>query len=118
MRRAAFDEDVPMPPRGRAPEPTASLLMCRWCHQPTPHDVLANLGARCGDCYADHCRTIPPSKPSPPTGVVPSNAGGAAWAYRLRWRHQQGEALTMAQVSMYREAIERREGGAVAEEAA
>ena len=112
MKRAAFDDDVPLPPRGRAPEAVQALHLCRWCQDPTPTDVLANLGARCSHCYADYCRTMPAAPASPPAGVVPSNAGGAAWAYRLRWRHERGERLTMAQVSMYRETIDRLERGA------
>jgi hypothetical protein len=118
MRRTAFDEAVPLPPHGRAPEPTTMRGLCRWCHQPTDYDVLANLGARCSDCYAVFCSNVPPRKPVPPSGVIPPTDSGAAWAYALRWRHEQGERLTMAQVAMYREVINRRDGSSTQGQAA
>lgn len=107
------DVEVYKPPRGnpsaRREDPLPTVLRCRWCGAETAYETMSSFGARCGSCYASFCRRKA-EHPKVPVSQLPKDARGADWAYRLRWRHQQGEALTAAQVSMYREAIARREG--------
>lgn len=82
---------------------TTDRLTCGWCGRDTQRETLATYGARCRPCFDAYCAEKPPRVEQPPAGVVPP--GPRAWAYRLQWRHQQGERLTPAQVSMYRECL-------------
>jgi hypothetical protein len=102
-----FDDDTAAP-HGRAPRiamPADGL--CTFCGDSAAHATLATFGARCGRCYAEYCRN-PPKGVNVPASAVPGDAGGLAWAYRLRWRHQQGEKLTTTQIGAYTEALRRR----------
>lgn len=109
------DAEVYRAPRGKAlarrEEPGPVVHQCRWCGAQTAYATMSSLGARCSSCYDAYCRRLPERPPEAPPSAIPPHAGPAAWAYRLRWRHQQGERLTAAQVSMYAEAIARREFG-------
>lgn len=82
---------------------------CRACGTAAPLDTLSSHGGMCFGCFSAYRRERQAMPARVPDSAIPVGAGGAAWAYRLRWRHQQGERLTATQVAMYRETIERRE---------
>lgn len=117
MMRRTFDDDVPLPPRGRAPvsEPVKAIHHCRWCGVETSYDTMAKLGARCVRCFDAYCRSAPKPPHVPPEAVPPGTPEGIKWAYRLRYRHQQGERLTKAQIDSYREVLARYEMSETAE---
>lgn len=101
------DKDIPLPPHGHMPIETR--LSCSFCGLPTLRDALVHHGARCLRCYDAYCAQMPQDI-RVPAEAIPSDAGKLDWAFRLRWRHQQGDRLTLAQVDCYRTAVKRYEG--------
>lgn len=94
---------------------SAPDLPCGRCGASTPWETLSHHGGWCYGCYAAYCRAVPrtPVAPTVPAEAVPPDAPqGLAWAWRLRWLHSHGAAhgyrLTAAQVSDYRDVMERR----------
>lgn len=108
MRRSTFNDDVPLPPHGRAVVVTSTHeYRCSLCGATAASETLASYGQRCGSCYAAFCRAVP-NAPVVPDDAVPSGAPeGLRWAYRLRWRHQAGDSLTKVQVDSYTAALRR-----------
>lgn len=130
MKRQAFDETAD-PAEARAPEvrtyrcpaygcPNAAPVSLNggaswacYAHASAPSELWQHVTAKIRQGLPETTNWLPRPAPSKvPASAIPPHAGPAAWAYRLRWRHQQGERLTAAQVSMYAEAIARREGAA------
>lgn len=85
-------------------------LRCRLCGSDTSFETLAMLGARCGRCYLAYCSNVPAAPKVPDSAIPQSSKKGLEWAYRLRWRHQQGEDLSRLQIASYRGALGRAEG--------
>lgn len=106
MKRAAFDPDLPLPPHGQPPVKTEVLVPCLWCGIRATYDTINTLGGRCHSCYTHYCRAAEPARKFP-AGSVPAGAGYRAWAYRLKWREEQGEGLTPLQKSHWRDALQR-----------
>ncbi len=110
MKRAAFDDDIPLPPRGRAPvaEASKAVHLCRYCGDETPYETMATLGARCGRCYAAYCAVLPRVPYVDEAAAVPAGTPDSLkWAYRLRWRHRNGDTLTRAQIESYQQVLKR-----------
>lgn len=110
MMRRSFDEDVPLPPRGRAPitEAVKAVHHCRYCGEETAYETMASLGARCARCYASYCSCLPALPYVDEASAVPlGTPERLKWAHRLRWRHQQGERMTKAQIDSYSEVFKR-----------
>lgn len=82
-------------------------MPCTFCGAMTSHATLAMLGARCAACYGAYCRATKPM-PFVPETSIPPDAGGRAWAYRLRYREQTGERLTAFQRDAWRLALKPR----------
>jgi hypothetical protein len=77
---------------------------CRKCGHMTPWETLSALGAQCRHCYAAWCsegHRYPDAAPA----AVDSGHEWTRWARRLRWRSQNGQAITAAQAEAYRYAL-------------
>ena len=84
---------------------SASLKPCRKCNRQTPWPTLSALGAQCRGCYEAWCSEAP-SWPDPvPDGAAPGENTSRAWAWQLRWREQQGQALSRPQREGWRTAL-------------
>lgn len=89
-------------------EEVAPSMCCTFCNRSTTFEALATLGARCPACFESYCR-MAPKAPHVPAAATAGAAPGTEWAYRLKWRHEQGERLTKAQIETYREVTNRAE---------
>lgn len=74
---------------------------CMFCKGTASHETLVSFGARCGPCYGAYVRAPVHDFSKVPDSAVPDKESPHAWAYRLRWRHQQGERLTPYQIEAY-----------------
>jgi len=102
MNRETPDEDaIPLPPHGRPPA-LENRMPCRRCGTQTLVGTLNHYGARCFRCYGEYC-TEPQQRPM---FEADKRVGGPkAWAHALRAREEAGERLSLAQRTMWREAI-------------
>lgn len=74
---------------------------CKFCNSPTASTTLSMFGARCARCYEVYCKEPTPARKYPDS--IPNNS--MAWAYRLKWRHEQGEELSEIQIEKYKQAL-------------
>lgn len=103
MSRNPADDETPLPPHGKAPAAIDPFgpLPCRLCGMLTQRAMLAQYGARCLNCYE---LWRGESQPSPYVGDKRVD-GPKAWAHALKAREQAGERLSIAQRTMWREAL-------------
>ena len=99
MRRDTFDEDVPLPPHGKAPQMQAKRHQCRYCGGEATYETLATYGARCYHCYAAYCRE------QRTFAEVGRKTHPLSWADSLRRRHANGYRLTPAQIAAYSDVL-------------
>lgn len=96
--RKVFDASRP---DGGEAQPAAQFR-CAWCHNITPHETLASLGARCVPCYRRYCEEMPPR---PAFMADKQKDGPRAWAHALKRREESGERLSPVQRKAWRDAL-------------
>lgn len=111
MSRDPTDDVVIPSTHGKPPSiDSGSVLMpCRWCQTLTQRATLAQYGGRCYRCHDGYCQEPQPS----PAFMGDKKVGDKDWANALKAREEAGEALTLAQKIMWREALGRPITGAI-----